>query len=44
MRTPILRPQGKELYLDADPVHFTAQGNAIIAEQLFEALTNSIGK
>jgi lysophospholipase L1-like esterase len=42
--TADLRPQGKELYLDADPVHFTAQGNAIIAERLFETLTNMIGK
>jgi lysophospholipase L1-like esterase len=42
--TALLRPQGKELYLEADPVHFTAQGNAIIAEQLFEALTNIITK
>jgi lysophospholipase L1-like esterase len=42
--TADLRPQGKELYLDADPVHFTAHGNAIIAERLFETLTNLIGK
>jgi lysophospholipase L1-like esterase len=39
-----LRPQGKDLYLDADPVHYNARGNAIVAERLFEALTNSIGR
>ncbi len=42
--TPNLRARGKELYLDADSVHYNAQGNAIVAEQIFEALTNSIGK
>jgi lysophospholipase L1-like esterase len=41
--TTDLRAKGKELYLDADPVHYNAQGNAIIAERIFEALTNSIG-
>ena len=39
-----LRSGGKELYLDADPVHYTAQGNAIVADRVFEAWTNSIGK
>jgi hypothetical protein len=39
-----LRPQGQELYLDADTVHYTARGNAIVAVRLFEALTNSIGR
>jgi lysophospholipase L1-like esterase len=42
--TADLRPGGKELYLDADPVHFNAQGNRIIAERIFETLTNNIGR
>ena len=42
--TADLRPQGKALYLDADPVHYNAQGNAIVAGRIFEALTNSIGR
>lgn len=42
--TANLQARGKELYLDADPVHYNAQGNAIIADRIFEALTNSIGK
>ena len=37
--TANLRARGKELYLDADPVHYNAQGNAIIADRIFEALT-----
>ncbi len=37
-----VRPQGKALYLDADPVHYNAQGNAIVAGRIFEALTNSV--
>jgi lysophospholipase L1-like esterase len=40
--TPDLRPKGKALYLDADPVHLNAAGNEIIAEKLFETLTNLI--
>lgn len=31
---------GKALYLDADPVHFNARGNEIIAQKTFELLTN----
>jgi len=42
--TPQLKPQGKALYLDADPVHLNAQGNAIVAERLFEALTNRMAQ
>jgi len=42
--TANLRARGKELYLDADPVHYNARGNAIIADRIFEALTNSIEK
>jgi lysophospholipase L1-like esterase len=38
--TPDLMPQGKTLYLDADPVHLNAQGNRIVAERLFESMTN----
>ena len=42
--TADLQPQGKALYLDADPVHLNAQGNAMVAERLFETLTNSLTK
>jgi lysophospholipase L1-like esterase len=42
--TPDLQPQGKTLYLDADSVHFTTQGNAIVAERLFETFTNILTK
>ena len=41
---PDLRPQGKAFYLDADPVHLNGQGNAIVAERLFEAFTNNLTK
>ena len=37
-----LRPQGKALYLDADPVHLTATGNEMVALRLFECFTNQI--
>jgi hypothetical protein len=37
-----LKPEGKALYLDADPVHFNAQGNKLIAQKLIETLTNLI--
>jgi len=30
--------EGKALYLEADPAHFTSRGNELIARQLFEAL------
>ena len=40
--TADLKPRGKELYLDADPVHLDAQGNAIVAERLFESFTNRL--
>lgn len=42
--TPDLRPYGKNVYLPADPLHFTAQGNAIVAERLFETFTNILTK
>ena len=32
--------QGKVLYLEADPVHFNAPGNEIIARRPFETITN----
>jgi len=35
-------PGAKALYLDADPVHFNAQGNEIIAQRLFETVTNLV--
>ena len=35
-------PGAKALYLDADPVHFNAQGNEIIALRLFETVTNLV--
>ena len=40
--TADLKPRGKALYLDADPVHLNAQGNAMVAERLFETITNSL--
>lgn len=40
--TPALGAPGKSLYLDADPVHFNAEGNEIISRQLFQTLTNLV--
>jgi hypothetical protein len=40
--TPNLKPRGKELYLDADPVHLNVPGNEIIASQLFGILSNLV--
>jgi lysophospholipase L1-like esterase len=40
--TPQLSPQGKALYLEADPVHLNAQGNMIVAERLIQILTNHL--
>jgi len=37
--TPEARTNGKALYLDADPVHYNALGNQLIAQRLFEAIT-----
>jgi lysophospholipase L1-like esterase len=42
--TADLKPAGKKLYLDADPVHLDPQGNAIVAQRLFETFTNSLTK
>jgi lysophospholipase L1-like esterase len=36
--TADLADGGRSLYLDADPVHFNAQGNAIIARRVLEAV------
>jgi len=38
--TPDVQPVGKGLYLQADPVHFNAQGNEIIARRLLETVGN----
>lgn len=38
--TPELRPEGKALYLDADPVHFNAHGNEIVARKLFDTVAH----
>jgi lysophospholipase L1-like esterase len=40
--TADLKSRGKELYLDADPVHLDKQGNAIVAGRLLETITNSL--
>ena len=37
--TDDLRPQAKDLYLDADPVHLNAKGNEIIGRRLFEVVS-----
>lgn len=37
-----IRPGGKELYLDADPVHFDAKGNEIIARKLLEPVAQLV--
>lgn len=39
---PDMRSQGIALYLDADPVHLTSQGNTLVAERLFETFTNGL--
>lgn len=38
--TPDLSGGGNALYLDADPVHFNRRGNEIVAQKLFESVTN----
>jgi hypothetical protein len=40
--TDAMRPRGKELYLEADPAHLDAAGNEIVAQKLFECLTNQL--
>jgi len=37
-----VRPEAKSLYLEADPVHYNARGNEIIARQLLESVTNLV--
>ncbi len=37
-----VRPEGNALYLDADPVHFNARGNELIARRLTEAAVKVI--
>ena len=38
--TAELRKGGESLYLEGDPVHFNAEGNRILAEELFNSVTN----
>ena len=38
--TPDLKPKGKDLYLDADPVHLNVPGNEIIARRLLTTISN----
>ena len=38
--TARLSPPGKALYLEADPVHLNVHGNEIVAQQIFETITN----
>jgi lysophospholipase L1-like esterase len=38
--TPDLQPSGKDLYLEADPVHLNARGNELVARRLFETMTH----
>lgn len=40
--TPDLLPEGKALYLAADPVHFNPRGNEIVAQRIFGIVTNLI--
>ena len=42
--TSALAPRGKSLYLEADPIHLNAEGNKIIGERLFLALTNWVSR
>ena len=37
-----LKPKGKELYLEGDPVHLNVAGNLIIAQRLYTTLTNLV--
>ena len=40
--TPDLRPEGKALYLEADPVHLNVRGNEIVSRRLFETVKDLI--
>jgi hypothetical protein len=39
-----LAASGESLYLEADPVHLNAAGNVIVAERLFESVTNELAR
>ena len=34
--------RAKALYLEADPVHLNAAGNGLVAQRLFETMTNQL--
>jgi hypothetical protein len=40
--TPAVRTNGKALYLEADPIHYNALGNSMIAQRLYESLMNAV--
>ena len=40
--TSELSPGGKALYLEADPVHLSVRGNEIVAQRIFETVTNLV--
>lgn len=40
--TAVLTPRRRELFMDADTVHLNLEGNAVIARQIFETLTNLV--
>jgi len=42
--TPSLAEGGKTFYLEGDPVHLNAAGNAIVAWQLFETISNLLAR
>jgi lysophospholipase L1-like esterase len=42
--TEEMEKRSKEVYLDADPVHFNMLGNQMIAERLFQAITQARAK
>ena len=39
---PEVRPEGKSLYLEADPVHFNVRGNELIARKLVESIATLV--
>jgi lysophospholipase L1-like esterase len=42
--TQDIRPTGKSLYLEADPVHLNSEGNDLIARKLLQTVTNLSAK
>lgn len=42
--TPDLAGTGTALYLEADPVHLNARGNALVAGRVFESITNRLAR